>query len=216
LTTLAGTREIGLPGPASSRTGPGRPSEGVPVLPEAEIGANIRKIRRDRRVTLVDLARKTGFSKGYLSRIEHSEKAPPVSTLINIGQALGVSVSMLLGETGPGGGLSLVRKNERRLMARAGTTFGYAYEALAYNYPVKHMEPYILSAIPPKKEGNPHFQHQGEEMLIVTQGTMGFEYGDEEYVLETGDCIYFDSGITHRGYSLGDEDAQCLIVIYTP
>jgi len=185
------------------------------VLPENEIGANIRQIRKDRHVTLVDLARKTGFSKGYLSRIENSEKAPPVSTLLNIAQALGTTLTDIFGETGEAVPFSLVKKKERQLMARDGSIFGYSYETLAHKYPDKHMEPYILT-IPAKIEKSPLFQHKGEEMLMVLQGALKFLWGENEYLVEEGDCIYFDSGIPHRGISVGEDEVKCLIVIYTP
>ena len=60
------------------------------------------------------------------------------------------------------------------------------------------------------------FQHQGEELLFVLQGTMRFLHGENEYLLEEGDCIYFDSGISHRGFALGGREAKVLMVIMGP
>ncbi|MCJ7682987.1 MAG: cupin domain-containing protein, partial [Desulfobacteraceae bacterium] len=76
----------------------------------------------------------------------------------------------------------------------------------------KKMEPYILT-IPPKVEHSPLFQHQGEELLFVMQGTCKFLHGENEYLLEKGDCIYFDSGIGHRGFALGGNEVKILIVM---
>ncbi|MBU0734953.1 MAG: XRE family transcriptional regulator [Proteobacteria bacterium] len=182
------------------------------MLPEHEIGKNIRMIRKLKELTLQELAKKTGFTKGYLSKVENSEKAPPVSTLLNIARGMGVSMSELFGEGHEPTSLSLVRKNERQQMARNGTTFGYSYETLAHKYPDKKMEPYILT-IPPEIEQSPLFQHQGEELLFVMEGTMKFLHGENEYLMEKGDCIYFDSGIGHRGFALGGREAKILMVI---
>lgn len=185
------------------------------MLPESEIGSNIRNIRKSKGLILDELAHKSGISKGYLSKVENSDKAPPVSTLLNIAKSLGVSISDLFGETGKTESFSLVKKDERQIMARDGTVFGYSYETLAHKYPHKHMEPHILT-IPANISKSPLFQHKGEEMLLAIKGTMRFLYGEDEYLLEEGDCIYFDSGIPHRGIPIGDEEVQCLIVIYTP
>ena len=68
------------------------------MLHEHEIGKNIRMIRKLKESTLKDLAGKTDFTKGYLSKVENSEKAPPVSTLLRIAKAMGVSMSTLFGE----------------------------------------------------------------------------------------------------------------------
>ena len=115
------------------------------MLPEGEIGKNLRNIRKLKELTLEELAHKSGFSKGYLSKLENSDKAPPVSTLINLAKALGVKVSTLFGEDRQPTSLSLVRKSERMLMARNGARFGYSYETLAHTYLGKAMEPYILT-----------------------------------------------------------------------
>ena len=64
---------------------------------EKEIGKRIREIRSSKRMTLEILGKETGFTKGYLSRVENSEKAPPVSTLIIIAKALQVNLSEILG-----------------------------------------------------------------------------------------------------------------------
>ncbi len=69
-----------------------------PPIIEGEIGKRIKAFRNEKRLTLEKLAEQTGFSKGYLSKMEKSEKAPPVSTLGIIARALGVTISRLLGE----------------------------------------------------------------------------------------------------------------------
>jgi mannose-6-phosphate isomerase-like protein (cupin superfamily) len=179
------------------------------MIIEAEIGKRIRQYRLQNNFTLQELADKTGYSKG-----EKSGKAPPVATLSVIARELGVSVSVILGEETTDASFCLVRENERMLMAKTGEEFGYAYEALANPYPNKHMEPFILTY--PSDDALKHtFQHDGEEMLFVLEGKMRFKYGNSEYVLDKGDCIYFDSGIAHAAEPVGDEPLKTLIVIYT-
>jgi transcriptional regulator with XRE-family HTH domain len=185
------------------------------MVPESEIGKTIRRIRKEKGLTLENVAQKSGFSRGYLSKVEHSDKAPPVSTLLNISEALRVSVSEILGEVQEQPSCSLVRLGERQLMARGATMFGYSYETLAHKYPHKHMEPYILT-IPKDVEKNPLFQHKGEEMMMILEGSMKFFHGENEYVMHEGDCIYFDSGIPHRGISVGKGEVKLVMVIMNP
>lgn len=184
-------------------------------MKENEIGKNIRRLRKTAGLSLDAFAKQTGLSKGYLSKLENSDKSPPVSTLIIIAEALGVSLSELFGEGGEKISASLVKVDERQPMARSGTNFGYSYETLAHKYPNKSMEPYLLT-IPAKNAKSAVFQHKGEEMMLVTQGTMHFTHGSDEYIVETGDCIYFDSGIEHYGLPVGGEDVKCLMVIFVP
>src|SRR5512136_2174920 len=182
---------------------------------EAEIGKRIKAFRTQKRITLEQLAKKTGFTKGYLSKVETSKKSPPVSTLGIIARALGVTISALLGEDAPRTPLCLVRKDERPLIARDGTAFGYSYEAMAYKYPNKTMEPFLLT-LPVKPKKRTVYQHEGEEILFVIEGTMKFLHGTEEHIVNEGDCIYFDSSLPHFGESVGTKEVKCFIVICNP
>jgi len=184
------------------------------MIDEAEVGKRIRKFRLKKNLTLQMLADRTGYSKGYLSKVEKSDKAPPVATLSTIARELDATVASFLDEGSPEDTLCVVRKNERTLLAGTGEEFGYAYEALANPYPNKHMEPFILS-YPSKDAFKYSFQHDGEEMLFVLQGKIRFKYGNRKFVLEEGDCVYFDSGVLHTGEPIGDEPLKTLIVLYT-
>ena len=185
------------------------------AIVEAEIGKRIKAFRTQKRITLEQLARQAGFTKGYLSKVEKSKKSPPVSTLGILARVLGVTISALLGEDAPRTSLCLVRKDERPLISRDGTAFGYSYEAMAYKYPNKIMEPFILT-LPVKPKKRTLYQHEGEEILFVIQGTMKFLHGNEEYVVNEGDCIYFDSSLPHWGESTGPAEVKCFMVIYNP
>jgi transcriptional regulator with XRE-family HTH domain len=187
----------------------------TPAIIEAEIGRRINALRTAKGITLEQLAQKTGFTKGYLSKVEKSKKAPPVSTLGNIARAFNTTISALLGEESRRASLSLVRKDEAPLIARDGTAFGYAYEAMAYKYPHKAMEPFILT-LPLKPKKRTVYQHEGEEILFVIQGTMKFLHGSETIIVNTGDCIYFDSGIPHFGETIGAPEVKCFMVICNP
>lgn len=186
-----------------------------PAIIESDIGKRIKTFRTQKRMTLEQLAVMTRFTKGYLSKVEKSKKSPPVSTLGIIARALGVSISALLSEEAPRTSLCLVRKNDRPLISRDGTEFGYSYEAMAYRYPNKIMEPFLLT-LPLEPKKRTYYQHEGEEILFVIQGTMKFLHGGEEYIVNEGDCIYFDSNLPHFGESIGPEEVKCFMVICNP
>jgi transcriptional regulator with XRE-family HTH domain len=187
-----------------------------PAIIEAEIGKRIKSLRKKKGITLEGLAAETGFTKGYLSKVEKSLKAPPVSTLGIIARALGTTISMLLGEDGSSSSpISIVRKDERLLITRAGTDFGYSYEAVAHKFANKMMEPFVLT-LPIRPKKRTMFQHEGEEILFVLEGRTKFHYGSNEYIMEEGDCVYFDSGVPHLGESIGDKPVKTFMVIFNP
>lgn len=186
-----------------------------PAFIEADIGKRIKSLRNKKRITLESLAAETGFTKGYLSKVETSEKAPPVSTLGSIARALGVSISTLLGEESPIQSICLVKKSERPLITRNGSNAGYSYEAVAHKFKNKVMDPFVLT-LPVQPKKRILYQHEGQEVIFVLEGTMSFRHGEEELIAEEGDCVYFDSSIPHSGVSLGDKAVKCFMVIFNP
>jgi len=187
----------------------------VPMIQESELGKRIKAYRMKKGLTLRKLEEKTGFTKGYLSKVENTKKAPPVSTLVVLAKALEVSLSEIFGEKEEKSSISIVKRNERQVVARNGTVFSYSYQTLAHKFYKKHMEPYILT-LPVKPKQVPLFQHDGEEMLFVLKGTMKFFHGDQEFIAEEGDCLYFDASVPHHGICQGKKEVKCLMVIYTP
>jgi transcriptional regulator with XRE-family HTH domain len=187
-------------------------SKHKPTIIETEIGKRIKHFRIKRNITLEQLASQTGFTKGYLSKVERLGKSPPVSTLSIIARVLGVTISSILGEDGSSVPLSLVKKGERPIISRYGNVFGYSYEAIAYKFSNKMMEPFVLTLpVHPKKQTI--YRHEGQEILYVLEGTMKFHHNNQEYIVDEGDCVYFDSGLPHFGESVGHKKVKCLMVI---
>lgn len=189
-------------------------------MEEKAIIEKIKRIRRNKKITLKDLAKKTGLTEGYLSRIENSESAPPISTLSRIARGLAIDVSyLLLAEDMTENRNPNIVVHKRNTVEQLHfsdtphhkTVYGYQYEPLAHQKRGKNMEPYILV---PDFEPGEVLQHEGEEFLYVLKGTIEFLYGAENYMLTEGDSIYFDAYIPHNGRSLGEEKARVLIIIY--
>ena len=185
------------------------------MISEKDVGARIRKLRSDLGMTLEELAEKADFTKGYLSRVENGKKAPPVATLIRLANALEVTLSDIFEEQKSQDFVSLVKRGERRAMARPGTVFGYYYETLTKDYANKAMHPYVMTK-PLNVKKQALFRHEGEEMIFMLEGRMKYFVGDREFVLEEGDCLYFDTSHEHYGTAIGDKDVKALLIVYTP
>jgi len=182
-------------------------------MDEKLINNRVKRLRLSKKITLESLAKMTGFTTGYISRIENSNNAPPISTLSKIAQALEVDISFFLSESRVDSpkNMVIVKKGDAKELADR-ASYGYQYEALAAKKIGKNMEPYVLY---PDFEYSTVFQHEGEEFFYVLEGEIEFIYGDERYILETGDSMYFDAHIPHTGVSKGDKKAKVLIIIYS-
>lgn len=72
-------------------------------MPVEPVGVRIKGLRAEQGLSLSELARLSGVSKGYLSQIERSADArPSASTLFALAKALGTSAAALLGGTDDG------------------------------------------------------------------------------------------------------------------
>ncbi|NIS70461.1 MAG: cupin domain-containing protein [Proteobacteria bacterium] len=183
-------------------------------MEEKKIAEKIRNLRLKKKITLDNLGEKTGFTKGYLSKLENAKKVPPIATLSRIARALGVEIADFFDRERKDISYSIVRKGERKPVIRDGTLFGYHYESIAYKKHHKKMEPFIITLVPHAGD-HTIFHHTGEELMFVLEGKMKVFLGDDTHILKKGDCIYFDSGIPHRGECVGDREAKVLVTIFS-
>tara|TARA_R110000868_G_scaffold177713_1_gene416749 strand:- start:1921 stop:2160 length:240 start_codon:yes stop_codon:yes gene_type:complete len=60
------------------------------------VGRNLRRIRKEKRLTQEEFADRSGFSQQYLSGLERGERNPTIVTLYELASALGVGVIDLI------------------------------------------------------------------------------------------------------------------------
>jgi transcriptional regulator with XRE-family HTH domain len=182
-------------------------------------GKRLREIRLDRRLTLEKLAKQTGLTKGYLSRIENSTQPPPIYTLSRISNALGIDISEFFAPTVnriPYQEITIGRRNHHRLTNREGTPYGYIFEDLAPMKKGKNMEPFIVTVgfkrmIDIQKD----FRHEGEEFIYVLGGRMEFFFKGQIYILEER-CVYFvQTNLTRGGLGKKEKTSSLFIHIKT-
>ncbi len=185
----------------------GRPArDRIGVLLEG-LGPAIRRVRRERGLTLQALADEVGSSVAHLSRMESGARRPSLDGLLRVATALGVEVGELLEaseEPGPGtvvrGATSPVHEVDgfrfQSLTPEAGPE-GLA--AMKIIFPVDRVEP-------------EYKEHEGEEWIYVLSGRLRLTLGGEATVLEPGDAAYFNGLLPHRWDVLGEEDVEMLAV----
>lgn len=181
---------------------------------ERIIGQQIRALRKARGLKLEELAKAARISKALLSKIENAKVSSPISTYSNIALALGVNLGDLI-RGGQEVGCVILRKNERRLISKKRTPYGYQFESLGYRWPNKRFDPFLLTYWPqPKGAPLPHFKFEGEEFIFVIEGELEMVYDKERYHLNSGDCIFLDGNVPHGGRALGKKKAIVLLMSF--
>jgi transcriptional regulator with XRE-family HTH domain len=177
------------------------------------IGQRIKALRQEKRLTQDQLAQKTGFAKSYLSQIETLKREPPISTIAKIAYVLGVDVFYLLtGEVQqePEQRITFVKPSERRSVPRPFGRFGYVYESINHKKADRLMDAYIVTTgfeFPLEP-----MTHEGQELVFVLEGKQEFFYDGEVYLVEEGDCYYYDSNRPHYSRSVGRKRGKLLVV----
>ncbi len=175
------------------------------------LAQRIKALRLERKWTLRQLADRIDLTSSVLSKVENFRVTPSLPALARIAEALGVKLSDLVEDLDDKPGLIVVRKNERLAVERDRPNSKLSYEALAHKRPSKIMEPFLVT-IPPGEARRDLLAHEGEEFLMVLEGGVNYEFGEELHELHTGDCLYADGTQKHRVLCRGKTPAKILII----
>ena len=171
----------------------------------------VRRLRKARGYTLETLAAKTGFTKGYLSRIENAPNSPPFATVERIAAALDADLSELL----PGGGesgrhnLDLLHGEDRVKADWDGPEAVYAFKPLVNSYKNKYMSPFLFRVQTGSTE---LYAHDAEEFVYVLRGRVTLCYEKKEYELREGDSFYLDARLKHNFVNRLEQTALLIAV----
>jgi quercetin dioxygenase-like cupin family protein len=184
---------------------PEKKTRAVATVP---LGKKIKQARSERSVSLDNLANETGFSIDYLKKIEAGKAIPPVGALLTIARALKIDSATLLKEQ--------EEKLTRRIRGYAKRTDNYAYNTLTPGAENKHLKAFRVTIEALQEHKGVGYQHEGEEFVYVLAGRIEVSVGDHVNMLESGETLHFNSGISHHMRNVADERAELLVVIYQP
>lgn len=159
-------------------------------------------------MTLEDLARDSGLTRSYLSKVERGISTPSIESALNIAKALGVTVERLFGEAPMEDAISITRGNGS--IAGDLTTHLSLVAGLRSD---RVMRAFIVRPGKTQRRGRIMSHHEGEEILFVLAGDIEMQIGGRKERLRPGDCVQFDSTIAHKLTALTDEPAAALVVV---
>jgi transcriptional regulator with XRE-family HTH domain len=173
------------------------------------LGATIRRLRKQKKMTLTELSRRVEVSKSLISQIERGLSNPSIPVLRSIARALEVPLFTLFVEDDYGNGI--VRRHERQHLHMPGTPV--VRELLV---PDLHRRMILVHAtFDPGVETSSagYASHAGEECVVVLRGRIEIEIPSNTIVLECGDSFYFDSKLPHNFRNSGGEPAEIIAAI---
>lgn len=177
-----------------------------------QVAVRIKTLREISGETPAALAKRFNLSENEYLRFESGKTDIPISFLYEVAGYFKVELTALLTGGEPHRkSVSLVRAGSGPGVDRRK---GYKYKDLAYNFAHKKMEVFEVKVEAKEKKDAAHFNtHAGQEYNYCLEGSMKVYIENNEYILNPGDSIYFDSGQKHAMESLNNKSAKFLAVI---
>lgn len=179
------------------------------------ISYKLREIRKDKGITIQQLADKAGVSKGLISQIENNRTIPSLLVLINIIKSLEVDLNDFFKDfiSDEDSGPIIVRKKDAYLPFEKEQAIGFHYKRI-YTSPMDSATlDIVLLELKPNAQ-RPMVQTEAFEYKYIISGQVEYVFEDQVIFLEEGDSIFFNGRLAHTPRNVGDNTALMLIIYF--
>jgi transcriptional regulator with XRE-family HTH domain len=190
-----------------------------PTTPNSEpprVGDTLAKLRQQQALSLDELSRKAGVSKSMLSQIERAQANPTVAVVWRLANALGVSMTELLGTAPPPAAPAI------GLMASHATPALRSPDGLCELRilgPIElagQFEWYELKIQPGGALESQSHEPGTREHLTLTSGTLQVESGGEVQRMKVSETARYAADQPHAIRNPGKSTASAWLVVVHP
>jgi transcriptional regulator with XRE-family HTH domain len=176
---------------------------------EVKVGGRLRAARLERGLTIDQLARASGLTKGFISQLERDATAASLSSLARICDALGIRIGALTDRDTP----ELVRRDERPRVDFTERHYHYLLSP-----PNERRFQAIESVIAPGGTAGdePYTFPADAEFVYVLSGSLELRVGGESYVLEQGDGFTYSPREPHTWKNPSEDEPAVVLWVATP
>lgn len=170
------------------------------------IGPKIRQLRKQKDLSLQQLAERSGVSAATIHKIERNGMVPTITTLMKVAGALNRSVAYFVEEQEEAKPVVFTPAGERRQVFTSKQ--GLELRGISGPYGLFFVAGAIATVEGGATSGAKAMEHPGEELILMLSGTLCFEIAGDEYLLSPGDALHFRTDRPHRWANPGKEAAQ--------
>ncbi|GLX02541.1 XRE family transcriptional regulator [Microtetraspora sp. NBRC 16547] len=164
----------------------------------AAVGPRLRALRKERGITLTQLAEATEISASTLSRLESGERRPNLELLLPLARAYQVPLDELVGAPQVG---------DPRVRLKPIKQWDSTIMPLTQHAGGPQAFKMIIDAT--RSTPDPR-THEGYEWLYVLSGKLRLVLADHDIVLKTGEAAEFDTRLPHWFGSTGEAPVEVL------
>ncbi len=180
-----------------------------------QISNKIKSIRKEKNLTLQDIADRAGVTKGLISQIENSRTIPSLLVLIQIIKALEVDLDSFFTELGlhsKEAPIIVQRKSDYEKFEKEPAS-GYEYFRIFTKKVKQSTIDIVLLEIQPGSKRD-FVQTDAFEYKFIISGSVKYIFRDQEVNLEAGDSMLFDGRLEHNPVNIGAIPVQMLVVYF--
>jgi transcriptional regulator with XRE-family HTH domain len=174
------------------------------------VGANLRRLRTRRGLSLERLAQLSGVSRAMLGQIELGQSAPTINVLWKIARALEVTFSALISARSEAGPL-VMRAAASKILTSKDRSFS-SRALFPFDGP-RRVEFYELRLAPGSTEEADAHPPGTSENLVVSAGQIEIDVAGDTHRLDTGDSILFEADVPHLYRNPGRGEAVMYLVM---
>lgn len=171
------------------------------------VAKKISQARREKGLSIKELAEQAGCSEEYLEWVEDGQVDPPVALLLRLARTMQLdSVAFLHASD----------LSSQRLKEASKRTKNYTYKTLTPAEADKHLMAFSVT-IPPKTDHKDvGYRHEGEEFIYVLSGEVMLVVDKDRQILKERESFRFNAGLDHHLSNPGDMEAELLVILYVP
>jgi transcriptional regulator with XRE-family HTH domain len=180
-----------------------------------QISNKIKSIRKEKNLTLQDIADRAGVTKGLISQIENSRTIPSLLVLIQIIKALEVDLDLFFNDLGAHANavpILVQRKADYERFEKEPSS-GYEYFRIFTKKVKQSTIDIVLLEIQPGSSRD-FVQTEAFEYKYIISGSVKYQFLDQEIELEAGDSMLFDGRLPHNPINEGTEVVKMLVVYF--
>lgn len=176
---------------------------------EVNVGHRLREMRRERRLSIRELAERSSLAINTLSLIENNKTSPSVSTLQLLAGALGITITSFFEVPQPHKSVVYTRSSQR---PHANFPHGML-EDLGSGFSERLVEPFLVTLEPGARSGSRAIVHTGHEFVYCLEGQIEYGVEAEIYQLTPGDSLLFEAPLPHHWKNSGSGTASFLLIL---
>ena len=176
------------------------------------LGTRIQFLRKQRKITLVEMAKKTGIDQATLSRMENEKMVGTLDSHLRIAQTLGLRLPELYEEVAQKID-EMKDKAVRHKLETFSHSSGAVSELLTTGILQKKMMPVLLRLKPKAATESEDYPALTERFVYVLKGEVEMTIRKEQRTLNTGDSLYFNASSPHSFKNICKTESEVLSIL---